>query len=150
VINIVCKSCGTAIRTSGEYDEVDSLLGEKSAWYPDQYPCPTCGGKSEMVLAIDNTAFRSLDLHDLTPEEAFAAFNGLGLPEERECGPMAVKEAFKCPVREVKCDLIRGTNRTVLRSIEFEDGTRMYFGASSYGCTVYRIARRNVEEVQGA
>lgn len=148
MITIVCSACGTAIRTSGEYDEVDVLLGEKSEWYPDKYPCPCCPAKAAMVDAIEPAALKSLDLYEMTAQEAYGAFNGLGLPTERECGPLAVAEAFKSPVKKINCELIKGTNRSVMRSIELEDGTRVYFGSSSYGATIYRIAKKRVGPVE--
>lgn len=147
MITIVCNKCATAVRTVGEHEEVDVLLGEKSEWYPDKYPCPSCSGMASMVDAIEPAALKALDLYDLTPQEAYSAFNGLGLPKERECGPMAVREAFKSPVKEIKCELIKGTNRTLLKHIIFEDGTRVYFGSSPYGATVYRIAKPRTESL---
>jgi hypothetical protein len=150
VITIVCTSCGTAIRTSGEYAEVDLLLGEKSEWYPDKYPCANCPAKAALIDNIDPSALKALDLYEMTAQEAYGAFNGLGLPEERECGPMAVGDAFKSSVKKVHCELIKGTNRSVVRHIELEDGTRVYFGSSPYGATVYRIAKRRVSAAESS
>ena len=145
MINIVCTDCGTAIRTTGDEGEVQALLGEGTEWYPDQYPCPGCSSKASVIDSIDPSALKALNIFDLTAQEAYSAFNGLGLPEERECGPLAVREAFKSAVVTIKCDLIKGSNRSVLKSIVFADGTRMYFGSSPYGATVYRIAKKHIE-----
>lgn len=145
MITIVCMSCGTAIRITGEHNEMESLFGGEKT-----FPCPTCGEDSEEVDSIEQAAFRSLDLHDLTPQEAFAAFNGLGLPKERDCGSTAVSALLiEKRIVAVEGEMIKGTNRTVIRHIEFQDGTKMYLGASAYGAMVYRIQpkRSFTEEV---
>lgn len=151
MIIIVCKECGTAVRTSGEHEEVDCILGTKCDWFPDRYPCPSagCRGLGEMVDQLEPGASQYIDLHDLTVQEAFAAFHGLGMPEERDCGPTAVTEAFKVPVKSLDAKLLKGSNRTIIYSIEFENGTRMYLASSAYGALVYRIAtpRKYSDEV---
>lgn len=151
MIHIVCTKCNLAIRTVGEFNEIQHLLAEKSEWYPDKYPCPAveCDGRAEYTESIAADAYQALDIHDLTPQEAFAAYYGLGLPEEQECGPLAVDKAFEQKVSKVNARLIRGSNRSVIDSIEFEDGSVMYLGSSAAGALVYRIAKRRsfVEEV---
>ena len=142
MIIIACKVCGTAVCTSGEHDEVDYTIGTKCDWYPDRYPCPKldCKGLGEMIEQLDPASVRDMDVHDLTVQEAFAAFHGLGLPEERDCGPTAVLEAFKVPVKSVDAKLLKGSNRTILYSIEFENGVRMFLASSAYGALIYRLA----------
>lgn len=137
MILIVCKSCTTAIRISGGEDgEMESLFGNPTK----TYPCPSCEGDAETMDSVEAAAFQALDLYDLTPHEAFAAFNGLGLPKERDCGPAAVTNLFmNQKVVGVGGELIKGTNRTVLKHLEFADGTKMYFASSPYGATIYRI-----------
>lgn len=143
MITIACKDCGTAIRVAGEPEELSHLLGEQSDWYPDKYPCPaaSCNEKAELVDSIEPSAIKMLSVYDLTLHEAFAAFHGLGLPEERECGPTSVLAAFErngIPHADVK--LIKGSNRSVIYSITLADGTRIYLGSSPFGATIYRIS----------
>lgn len=144
MITIVCKKCGVAIRTSGDPEQIENLFGDKSQWYPDKFPCPNafCGGYGEFINAIEPEALKCLAIHNLTPEEAFAAFSGLGIPEERECGPAAVEKAFTKSVKKINSKLVPGSNRSIIYWIEFEDNTRIFFGASPYGAIVYRIAQR--------
>jgi hypothetical protein len=97
MIIIACTDCATAVRVTGEHEELSHLLGEmNSEWYPDKYPCPAslCEGKAEFMEGIEPAAMRALTLYDLTPHEAFGAFHGLGLPGERDCGPTAVEKAL--------------------------------------------------------
>jgi len=137
VINIVCQKCSTAVRISGDPDEMESLFGKI-----DKYRCPTCQELAEEVDAIEPAALHALDVHDLEPSEAYAAFHGLGFPEEQECGPSAVVDLFRTfPVKDVKCEVIKGSNRSIVYNIEFSDGTKMYLGSSPYGATVYRIQK---------
>lgn len=155
MILIACKDCGIAVRTAGEHAELTHLLGEANEdWYPGNYPCPTsgCKGKASFMEGIEPAAMKMLDIHDLTPQEAFAAFNGLGLPAERDCGPEAVKNALLGnKVVAVGVSLIRGSHRSVLYSITMEDGTIVYLGSSPFGATVYRMAKLQsaVERVNG-
>lgn len=143
MIYIVCTNCRTALCTHGDPDEVESLLGERSDYYPDKYPCCVCGAMGQYVRCIEPTALSSMAVHELTPQEVFAVLNGMGLPEEQECGPAAIQKVFHdSKVTKVHAKIIPGTNRSMLDSLEFEDGTRMYFGVSPTGPTIYRIARK--------
>jgi hypothetical protein len=145
VIVIACSQCSTAVRVTGEHEELRHLLGDQNEeWYPDRYPCPKtgCSGRAEFMESIDPVALLSLALHDLTPQEAYAAFHGLGLPEERDCGPTAVRAALlQSPIKNVDVRLIKGSNRSVLYKLELEDGTILFLGSSSFGATVYRMTK---------
>jgi hypothetical protein len=143
LITIACLKCNTAIRTVGEGSEIFGLVGHGCEWYPDKYPCPKsgCDGTAQYMEAVAPTAMSQLEVHDLTPYEAFAAFNGLGFPPERDCGETAVREAFKQPVARVGVRQLRGANRSALDWIEFADGVRIYLAASGDGAVVYRVAR---------
>jgi hypothetical protein len=144
VIIIACQECASAVRIVGENDELNMLLGEGNAeWYPDNYPCPTatCKGKAELMDGIESAALRLLTIYDLNPQEAFAAFHGLGLPSERDCGPTAVKEALlNNRIKDVDVRLIRGSNRSVVHRLTLENGMILYLGSSPFGATVYRIS----------
>jgi hypothetical protein len=76
----------------------------------------------------------------LTPQEAFVAFAGGGLPEESECSAARVAQLLKgARVKDVTTRHIQGTSRCALDSIELEDGTKLYLGASTHGASVYRV-----------
>lgn len=147
MIIIACKDCGTAVRVTGEHEELSHLLGEMNTdWYPDKYPCPTsmCQGKAEFMEGIEPGAMNALTLYDLTPHEAFGAFHGLGLPGERDCGPTAVEKALlEHRIVKVHCALVRGASRSVLYHLELEGGTVVYLGASPFGAVVYRIGNKD-------
>lgn len=145
MIFIVCKNCGTAIRTSGEPDQIRALFGESSDWYPDKFPCPKlgCDHNAEFVENVESMALATLSICDLSPEEAFSAFSGLGMPDEHECGPLAVQEALKSPIKKIDAKILKGSNRSIIYWLETEDGTRIYLGSSPYGAIVYRIAKRH-------
>ena len=142
MIIIACATCASAIRVVGEIDEVQFLLGKKSDWYPDRYPCwKDCDGLAQYMQAIEATALSVLDLVDLTPHEAFIAFHGMGLPAERECSPSAIQKAFEeSPVKKVHARQIKGSHRSCVDLIELEDGTRVFLGSSAHGAVVYRIS----------
>lgn len=141
---IVCLECSSALHVAGDFNEIHILLGERSEWYPDRYPCWTdgCGGLARFVERLDSDAFNQLTVHNLTTQEAFLALNGMGFPKERDCGETAVKQAFaSSPVRGVGARHIHGTNRCVVDHIELENGTKIFFGAAPEGAIVYRLSR---------
>lgn len=140
MIIVVCTHCGLGIRVIGDLDESRSLFID---WSPDNFPCPRdgCDGTAKMVDTINPEVLRTLDMHDLTPQEAFAAFHQVGLPPERECGPEAVRSVFaKSPVKRIEVEFLKGTHRSILSCIEFEDGTRVHLAAAAEGALVYRIS----------
>lgn len=144
MIIIVWPKSKFAIRSVGDYEEVDHLLGRKSEWYPDKYPHPAAsvGELGTLQNAIDARAIQELSIRDLSPQEAYAALNGLGMPEERDCGLTAVQKVFsEQKVKKVHARQVNRDNRTIIDSIEFEDGTRMYFAASPLGSIIYRVAQ---------
>lgn len=143
MIIIACLKCSTALRTSGDVAEVHTLIGQGCEWYPNKYPCPTdgCPGPAEYCQAIDSSAFSALHVHDVTPQEAFAALEGLGLPPERDCGETAVRLALEKKIVSAGTRQLHGVNRCVVEWLEFEDGTRLHLAASAEGAVAYRLSK---------
>lgn len=151
MIVVVCIPCELAIRimptcvgngTSAQ--EVQQLVGTHSEYWPDKFPCVKCGKSARGMLEreADPRALKLMELRDLTPHEAFAAFNGLGLPEEQRCSLEAVQALLIAqPVRRVVGTDIRGCERTIIDSLELQDGTVVHFGAGAEGACIYRIVR---------
>ncbi len=151
MVYLVCQECRTGLHISpGEPGELESLfevdprgLGMKA------YPCFRC----ELEQAALTMEFpEGMVLFDVNPSEAFAAINGLGVPGEQECNGTAVADVLlERRVKHVTTRMIRNSHRCILDNIEFDDGTKMYFGASAGGATVYRIAPKHsyVKEVEG-
>jgi hypothetical protein len=83
-----------------------------------------------------------MKMRELTPDEMFAAQLGLGTPDEMLCDLATVREVFSTKkVKRAVGQTVSGTSRTCLHLLEFEDGSRMFFGSSSHGAIVYRISR---------
>jgi hypothetical protein len=145
MIFLACK-CGLVLRVSGNPDEVHMLLGPGSDLHPDRYPCPESGHCMVYSEAIPNGDLRAARVVDVTPQEAFAALHGAGLPSERDCGETAVRALLlEGKIAKVDVQQLRGTNRSVVRSLQFEDGRRLYLGSGPEGAVAYRIAGRAVE-----
>lgn len=152
MITIACIRCHLALRTSGEFSEVDYLIGMKSEWYPDRYPCPRsgCSGKMTLTDAIASEDLILLEVHELTPQEVFQALQGMGLPTEKECSESNVRDALEGrTVTAIDVRNLYGTNRSVLNSITLDNGHRIFLGSSPHGAVVYRIAtpRSHTREV---
>jgi len=152
MIYFVCNHCRLALRTVGDQQEILSLLGAGTEWFPNKYPCPSngCSGMMQLAEAIESTTLALLELHDLAPIECYQAFYGLGLPEERECGPDALAKVVKGrSIAQLHTEGVHNDRRTVLRWIALDDGTKIYLGSSPQGAMIYRIAppRSVVNEV---
>lgn len=140
MILIICIPCSLAIRVIGELEEVYVNVGPKSDFWPDKFQCPVCEGKAKGILEVeaDATALAQLKVSDLTVQEAFIAFHGMGLPTEKDCSKSRVDDLFSTPIRRVKG--MDRSGRFLLEYIEFWDGTRMYLGACPDGAIVYKIS----------
>ncbi len=151
MILVLCLPCALAIRVmptrvgdTTSSDELETLVGRKSPYWPDKYPCPSCEKDARGIreTEADPRALALLKMRDLTPEEAFAAFNGLGFPDEQSCTFDEVQTLLKeQPVRRVVGRTIPLTERVVLDCLELWDGTKLHLGAGAEGAVVYRIAR---------
>jgi len=141
MIFIRCSNCAFTMRVFGsDSAEMEGLVGPKSEWYPDRYPCPKCGERARTVV-LDAKMLANLNVLDLNPQEAFVAFSGGGLPGQGRCGAEVVKRALVgAIVKTVSVRHIKGTERCCLDSITLEDGKTLYLASSVYGAAVYRIA----------
>lgn len=143
MISIVCTACKVALSVVGDVTEVDQLVGQCSEFWKDSYTCFRCNGRAEGFLTaeISAAALRELQVYNVTSLEAFAAMNGLGIPEERNCcgdviTPLLAALGVKAHGKEY-----RGVPRFFLDSLELPDGTKLHLGASPQGACIYRITK---------
>jgi hypothetical protein len=139
MILLVCQKCGQAMRVMGDLPEIEQLI--ESARSINSLACwvDDCAGQLDVLDRADPATISLAAQHSLTPVEMYSALTGFGLPTERECGPLAVQEAFRAsPVKQVGCKLLAGTQRTIVHFI----GRRLYLGSSAAGALVYRISDR--------
>jgi hypothetical protein len=125
-------------------DELDTLVGKKSSFWPKAYPCPLCAQPATGMheTEADPRVLRLMLVRDVTPQEAFAAFNGLGFPDEQVCGLAVVEDLLRSqPIRRVVGTDIPRSGRMVLDALELWDGTKLHLGAAAEGAIVYRIVR---------
>jgi hypothetical protein len=151
MIVVSCLPCALAIRVMPSsvssmpaLREVRELVGDQSDFWPDKFPCPRCEKMCKGLLEemVDARVYTRMELRDLTAVEAFAAFNGMGFPDEQRCSLTAVRELLSAyPIRKVNGSEVSGQERAVLDSIELWDGTVLHLGASPAGAVVYRVVR---------
>jgi len=154
MILVLCTDCSLAVRIMGDPEEIDSLVGESSELWPDKFPCPECERQVRAFLEADVDPQIGLvtRIVDLSPQEAFAAFNGLGLPDELNCTIQALTDLLKeQPIKKIAGRNILGSTRCTVTHLELEDGSKVYLGAGAGGACVYRIVRpqSHVERVDG-
>lgn len=148
MILILCSSllCRTVVRVmAADPVQTDMLVGPGSQYWPNKFTCPRCDGPAvgHKEGEIDPNNFRNFTLIELEAEEMFRALNGLGLPEEQNCHVEVLLEVFgKQKVKNVAGYNIPGSNRFCIEWLEMEDGTKLYFGASAHGATIYRIVNK--------
>lgn len=151
MIVVPCFTCAFVIRVmpvrmgdATSEAEVDHLVGRSSDFWPAQFHCVRCGKpcRGMRESEADPRALSLMTLQDLTPQEAFAAFNGLGLPDEQKCSLEVVQVLLReQPIRRVVGRSIQGVERTLVDALELWDGSTVYFGAGGDGAVIYRITR---------
>lgn len=134
---VVCSNCDSGLRVVGDAAEIKSLVSDRS-----DHPCFYCGCPCTVGAFADNDLLRVKNIRTVSPMEAHLAFEGMGLPSERECAAEIVETLLQSKqIKHAKVRSIPNTGRSVIDSIGFEDGTVMYLGASTHGALVYRIRR---------
>lgn len=139
MIYLVCEKCQRCLRVSpGEGGEAEFMFssGKEVCW--------DCGKTLDVFSHMDMRTARSLDIIDVSPAEALAAVSGVGLPNEQDCSLEAVNKLLQeHRVVRVSGSQIRNSHRSIINYLELDDGTKVYFGSSAYGATVYRVAPRH-------
>jgi hypothetical protein len=153
MITIACVHCKNALVVVGEADEVDSLVGINSGFHPNNYVCFNCGKPATCLLSAEVSSVVSMAVlitHEVTPQEAFAALSGMGIPSEATCCAEVVEDMFLKQGIKVKGYQMPKTNRYVITSLTFPDGRVMHLGASFPGALAYRITKSHsyVEAVE--
>jgi hypothetical protein len=151
MIIVTCLPCELAIRVmptnigqSSTMRELEELVGQKSDFWPDKFPCPACGKHATGMREreADARVLALMTLRDVTPQEAFAAFNGLGFPDEQKCSLGEVEALLReQPVKKIIGSNVTGAQRTIIDSLELWDGTKVHFAAAAEGAVIYRITR---------
>lgn len=158
MILLACEACRRALRVTGDLEEANALVGPNSDQWPDRFICQDCGGRVLGALTAEATedALRALAVRDVTPQEAFAALQGLGLPEERICCAEVIEPLLGAHGVQAKGRQLTGsTPRYVLDELVLPDGTRICLGASPQGALVYRVvtphsyAQKELEAADG-
>lgn len=145
---VICSSmmCRTVTRImASSPSELTYLVGERSEWWPKKYVCPACDGQASGVYegSIDPNEFKDFNVGELEAQDYFRFMMGVGLPEEQDCRLEVLQDIFhRGKVNKIAGKVIPGSKRFHLEWLEMEDGTTLYFGASTYGATVYRITKR--------
>lgn len=150
MITVVCTACkrglrihpGSGLRLTGDLSQAEAMFGQGSEYYPDAYPCAWCDQCMELIDGADPEALRAIDLFDVSPQEALSAMAHLGLPFEHDCSAAAVTALIQGQqVSSVVAKQVRNSHRCIVDYLELADGTRIYFGSSAHGATVYRVSK---------
>lgn len=153
MITIACRQCANALSVIGDAVEIETLVGSRSDFYPDKYKCFSCEGAADCVLTpeVSVAALRNLTVFEVTPQEAFAALMGMGIPAEMTCCAEVVEAMFEKQGLKVKGYQLPRTNRYVVHSITFPDGSTMHLGSAFQGALAYRISKPHsyVDKVNG-
>ncbi len=153
MIVYLCAGCKFAARVLGSSTESVELVGPTSQFWSQQNLCPACENNNLLAAhehMLSGELLHSLRFTELEATECFAMLCGDGLPEEWSANATAVQEVFTSSrVKTVTATTVKGTTRSIIERIIFEDGTRMYLAASPHGAIVYRIARGRVGETDG-
>lgn len=144
-MNLACSDCKMVWRTMTD----TPLIWRGSEWWPDKYVCPRCEGRHCRVCPSESIP-SDYSIHDLEPEELYAALHGMGLPSEMLCDGATVRELLaNHKIEQVVGFDVPNTTRFIIHVLVLDNGTRIHLGASPSGAVVYRISRRHsyVKEV---
>lgn len=143
MISIVCKVCSTALRVNGELNEVETLVGQTSEYWPNRYPCFRCNAFAEGFLTpeVSHTVWSVVEVFDVTAQEAFAALHGMGIPAERNCCSDVILPLLQAVGVKARGRDVRGQQRFILNELELPDGTKLHLAPSPEGPLVYRITK---------
>lgn len=145
---VICTSmsCRTVTRVfAGSVNELVSLIGDRSEWWPSQYKCTNCEGVATCVYEgqIDPNELKDFNIRELEAQDYFRFLMGVGLPEEQDCRLEELVKVFAAgKVAKLAGHNIKGSKRYCVDWLEMEDGTKLYFGASSHGATIFRIVKK--------
>lgn len=145
---VLCESCKAGLRVTGDEEEVSSFFDSR-----DVAPCFACGKACQVAKFVDSTILDGMNVHTVSVMEAHLAFERMGLPAERECAAEIVEKVLtEQRIVGVKAATVPNTGRSVIESLELEDGTVLYLGSSVHGALVYRIRKphRYVKGVEHA
>lgn len=144
---ILCDSCPFGIRVDGDELDVEGLVGDSSPHA--QGLCPDCAvGSLKRGKFADNAALSGRAIRTLSPMEAHLLLEGMGYPEERDCVvEIFTQELTSKRIRKIDAYTAPGTTRTVLNTLELEDGTTIFFSGSAVGALAYRIRKPNPYQV---
>lgn len=140
---IITCTCGSGLRVSGDPEEIRLLIGEKSDWWPDKYPCFSCGEMATGMLEseADEKAAQLIRFVNVKAQEAYAALCGMGVPEERTCCAEVIEALFKEHGIKAKGRQPRAENLYYVDELEFKDGTRLFLAPSPRGAAIFRVAK---------
>lgn len=144
MMTILCSACSLGLRVNGDPEEAYHLVGPGSCYWPDKYTCFQCEGRAHGMpeQQVDLTILARMTVIDVSPQEAFAALNGMGVPTEKSCTKEDLNELFDVHrVKRVIGRNIVGTTRCIVDALELDDGTKVYLDASTEGATAYRVTR---------
>ena len=142
---VVCSNmaaCTSVFRVMGEWQEIQSLVGPRSEFWPLGYTCPKCSGPAQGVMEseIDLRLLAGVPVRDIEAQEMYRAQYGMGLPEEMDCRREIIEQTLReNPIKKIAGHEVPGANRFVLEHLELWDGTKVYFGGSSHGAIITRI-----------
>lgn len=145
MITIACLKCRHAMRVVGEDDETQTLVGRKSDLWPNKFKCFQCGAMAEGMLTVEISAaaWTRLIVHEVTPQEAFAAVNGMGIPEEHTCCAEVIEPMFEAVGVKVRGHQLPRTNRYVIEQLVFPDGRTVHLGAAMQGALAFRVTKKH-------
>lgn len=132
-----CKKCGAQFIVPS----IDPDIGLLKT----RMRCPSSCGGTVRLRAETNIRMKQ-PVQQVTALHLYQAVMGVGLPQERRCGPGDVTKVL-VGSRIKAIDIVEAPDprRSIVNSITLEDGRVVYLASSTKGATVYRIT----EEIHG-
>lgn len=129
----ICTACPFGVKVTDDSPLLDGI----------SVTCPDCGSDCASGTFADGSVISAKRVRSLTSYELYLLTEGMGFPEERDCVAELVVEELSKPIKRIVASTVPGTTRTVIDTIQLEDGTTLFFSGSAHGAIVYRIRKPN-------
>lgn len=135
---VVCRVCAKGYCICGNREEISMLLSAPE--WKDGFPCitPLCRGRLQRTTLPPESYVSSYEEVPIT--SFYRAINGFGAPNQVPAALRKVKQALTTKsVVDVVGEPVGNPERTIIRQIVLEDGTRLHFDSSSKGACIYYV-----------
>jgi hypothetical protein len=138
-----CSLCESVIHVFGREDQVTSLFEWHPGWN-SSFPCvrPLCGGRAKRIQPCE----AEVGYESVPAAAYYRAIHGFGSLNGKMAEAAEVVELLlKHRIVDVNAYPVGQPERTIVRCLTLEDGTRLHLEGSSRGACVFYVEKSGVK-----